>query len=514
MDVTLNKNLRKGFWGGISIYVVLAVKSLTRLAISIILIKGLSKEGYGIFKLFESLLLIGVSICSLGLSSGLLRYGTELFVKNKLRGLIRLLYGMMTIRAIVVILLGGIAILFNEQVIHLLHIDIKYSNLILVIALILFFTCINDLFGTAFHRVRLDQITDSFSQIVTSLIITIGFYIVVLKEKGLASIFFVMLFSEISRMAIYIYTNFKWFQSVMKKWKISIEAKYFDKDFVKRVQKFTLFYFVAALINIFRSLVIDNLIIGFYLDAKKVAIYAFAATLIVFADRLNIASIFRGILSPIFVSRYTETANKDELIWGFRLLCKLVVFFTMPAFLFLILMGDKIIIIVFSNEYLEAVTPMNLMCAFFFVAGFIYPFMTIINTLEKNEIIMFGGIFSVYNLIAGIILVKKIGIIGAVFATGSAQVLLCFFYWFSTKWYIKLNISFPWVSLLKTTINLFPIIILTFVLKRYINSISGIIFYTIVYGILYMTTSHINKIFDNKERNLFNNAIGKKVWVF
>jgi len=514
MSEKINKTLRKNFWGSVSVYAFLAIKILSGFAISIILVRGLSQEEYGIYKLFDSILIVGLTLTNLGLDRSFLRYGSELLTNRNYFGLKRLLRSMIQFRVCAAILCGIAFISFMGPISSLLNIPSSTASLFPIVILILLFLGVNDLFGDVFHRVRMDHVIVSFNQITVKILIVLGFMLAVFMGKGLFAILLVMLAAETISFILYFFTNKQWSKRVKEKWEIVFKGKYFENGFIERIKNFTFYYFIISLVNLFRSLMVDNLVISYFLDAKNVAIYALAATLISFAVNLNPASMLRGVFNPIFVSRYTTSNDKEELIWGFTLLTKLIIFATLPAFTFLFLMGDKIIYIIFTKEYLPAVVPLKWLCAFFFISGFHYPFLPLLDTLEKNEVFLIGGFFSIYNLILSIVLVPKIGILGAAFATGSAGVFQLLIIWMLTVWYVKIKIYFPWKSLLKTVLNLVPVITLTILLKHHIENFWALVFSILIFGIFYLLFAFFNKIFSDKERTVFNSAIGKKIWFF
>jgi len=180
----------------------------------------------------------------------------------------------------------------------------------------------------------------------------------------------------------------------------------------------------------------------------------------------------------------------------------------------LVIISKEIITFIYDPKYLQ-VLPVIYILIFSYSIGFLeYTFRTIINVLEKNELFFYSGVFSIYNLIMDIILVAKFGIIGAAIATGSALILQYFYYYYFVRKLTKINFVFPFKSLSKSLFNLAPMILFLFFFKPFITSI-GLLITAIMLAItIYSITSYINKLFSEKEREMINSAIGKRIWLF
>jgi len=178
------------------------------------------------------------------------------------------------------------------------------------------------------------------------------------------------------------------------------------------------------------------------------------------------------------------------------------------------ILGKEVITFIYNPQYLQ-VLPIIYILLFSYGIGFLeYSYRPIINVLEKNELFFYSGIFSIYNLIMDIILVAKFGIIGAAIATGSALVLQYFYYYYFVRKLTKINFVFPFKSLSKSLFNLMPMIVFLFFFKPFITNLGLLIAAIILAMIIYLITSYINKLFSEKEREMINNAIGKRIWMF
>jgi O-antigen/teichoic acid export membrane protein len=421
---------------------------------------------------------------------------------------------MLTLRSLTLLLFGLWLGIFHNWLANFFNLSWEVINLLPLIFIILFFLSINSLWGQSFFNARLDQIYYSVNQIIVQVITVIGYILVLKMGKGLRGVLLIWLTAQIFSTLYYGIVNWRWFRKTKLRWCDKYQKNFWDKKLTKRLMRYAFFSFLTYNINYFRHFTIDYFVIGHYLGAKEVALYGLAATIVTFVTVINPASTLRGVFQPILIQRYTTTSDKDKLVWGQTLLIKVVIFVTLPAYIIIILLSDKIVGLIYSPYYLDAVKVLICLCFFLFFFSLQPPFGLIFNTLEKNEVYLIKGIFSLYNLLMDIILVKKYGIIGVAIATGSAGLLELLYYMAVLKWYIKLEFIFPWKTLGKGLINLSPVIILSLILRAYIGSIFTLIGFLLFTIIIYLTFSFFNKLFDEQERELFNRAIGKKIWIF
>ena len=67
---------------------------------------------------------------------------------------------------------------------------------------------------------------------------------------------------------------------------------------------------------------------------------------------------------------------------------------------------------------------------------------------------------------------------------------------------------------MKFSINILVMAVVVVFLRGFANSIASVIFVMIIAGLVFLGLSYLNKGFGNKDREILNKAIGKKIWVF
>jgi len=506
--------LRRGFQGGISVYAAMGVTALTGLAISVILVRGLSQEEYGGFRLVGSLLTLSAFVTSLGLDQGLMRFGPELLARNAFRAFVSLVRVLCSIRGIVLFLLSIGMLFLKDPLARSVNLPpVVVDNMTAVVVLICLVN-VNRLWGDSLLALRLDQIHISVNQILVAFCTVTAYAVIMAEGMGLTGVLWAWCAVQMISTFHFSFINWRWFLRKHGEYHDTKGDVRIDRSYTRRILRFALFSFLAMNINIFKDLSIDNLIIGHYLSAREVGIYGVACVLVMFPARLNPAALLRGVWGPLFVTKYVDGGSNESLVFGYSVLTKMTIFCVLPLFTYLALLGDKVIELVFSPLYMSALPCLIVLSFFFFVMSLNYAFNPIVTTLEKNELFTMNGVFSLLNLAMSIILVPRFGILGAAVATGSAGMFQFFFYVIMSRWYLRIRLPFPVRAMAKGLINVVPAATLSFLLRPYIHSVFVLMLSFLVFVTVYLGCCFWNKLFNSLEREVFNSAIGRELWCF
>ena len=512
MASELTKILRKGFRASFSIYLAMFVGMITSIPSSIILVRGLTREEYGVFQLINSIIFVGTIFCGLGLDSTLSRFGAELVAIKNLKRLIQFFKKMVLFRTVALIVFGIGFFSLQKFITEIFNLPQKLVHFFPIVVFVLFFSSLNRLWGTSFLACRLEQTKESINRIIVSIFKVAGFVYVLWRGFGLEGIVSVLVGMTLFSTVFYGIVYWNWYKHVYKNWLEGANKSDFDHhdNFTRRVVRFALITFFAGGVFTFRELQVDNLLISRYLNPEYVALYGLAAQMVGIVTTLNPPSILRGIFQTILVNRYLAKNDLNELIWGHAFLTKITIFIMLPAYTVLALLAERTIVLIYSSEYVGATIPLMWLCSFSFFSSMTKAFHSPIIVLEKNELFLISGVFSLYNLIMDILLIPKYGIVGAAIATGSAGMLTTFYYWAAFRCYIKLKLIFPWKALLQVLANVVPVIVLCIIAKPFISNVFLLIMVCIISASMYLSLSYVNNIFDVQEMNLFKRAIGRR----
>lgn len=182
------------------------------------------------------------------------------------------------------------------------------------------------------------------------------------------------------------------------------------KNFIK-------FSMVSSFNNAIAQLlyVIDIFLIGILIvDANEIASYK-TATLIPFALNFIPLSIMTFIY-PYFAKNHS---NKKWIKDNYKKLTKYLLIINSVISIFLIIFAKFIIKLLFGSQYLDSVYIFQILAFGYFIAGtFRIPAGNILVMLKKLKFNFYLSIITgILNIVLGIILIYKFGAIGAAFST-------------------------------------------------------------------------------------------------
>ncbi|MCE7897530.1 MAG: hypothetical protein DYH19_12275, partial [Gammaproteobacteria bacterium PRO8] len=238
-------------------------------------------------------------------------------------------------------------------------------------------------------------------------------------------------------------------------------------DYRGRILRYSLIGYLAINVNVFRDLSVDSFVIAHFLGPEQVAMYGLAATLILFANALNPATLLRSVLTPLLTARHATGGGQPELLRAFRLLNKMVMLLHWPLVTLLL-------------------------------------FVPLIAVLEKNVLLLFSGLTSVYNLALDVLLVPRWGIAGAALATGSAAVLQLALYWFAFRRVFSVPLSFPFAVAGRTALNLAAPVAVALLLKEQVANVMQLLLLIAGCGLLYGLAVFFNHGLEADELRLFD----------
>src|SRR5690606_27903174 len=176
----------------------------------------------------------------------------------------------------------------------------------------------------------------------------------------------------------------------------------------------------------------DNFFIAAYLDPVAVGAYSFCTQLSQTIYRATPLKLLESVVRPLFFS-LNYKKNVERVHVYFSLLTTFGFVLMVPIFLFVACWHRELVEVVFAGKFLEY-APLLALVFFFAAANSIDIPVTLVAQLkEKAHIILASRIFSLYNIAALLVLIPRMGIAGAMLASGSAQLMKHLFIW----WFVR-----------------------------------------------------------------------------
>lgn len=188
----------------------------------------------------------------------------------------------------------------------------------------------------------------------------------------------------------------------------------------KRLIKYAIYSYFQDIADVFFYINTDFFVISYFLGNIKTGLYAMGANLAFMISRWYPVELFIDIIRPIFFKRYAREKTDQSLSEMFSFLFKVNLFFSLPIFVFLLVVGKEFLSIFFP-KYKDSYYVLFTVGFFIVIRGPRTALEMCVYAKEKLKITLRSKIFSLYNLFADIVFVTSFGILGAAFASGSSE---------------------------------------------------------------------------------------------
>jgi O-antigen/teichoic acid export membrane protein len=505
MSPTLHQ---KAFSGSIHQYIAAVVIAVFSALTSIYIIRGFTVDDFGIYNFFISIIATAQVVTSLGLGPTVQRYLSE-FIENKNNYLQKRIVSVsMLIRFGAAFVFVLILLSAEDWIISIFNLPASSEKLFPFLTLIILLSLESQLLGDSTLLALFENRYRNFSRIIYTCLKFILFYFSLSMGYGIFGVLASWLFVEIVLFLLFLFKTYKVIFT------LPVKQEDIRPMPIRRIVNFGGYLVIAQAGYFFRDKAADIFILSYFLGTYEVGLYSFAFGIPLMLLYFSPGSTLRGVLTPLLVRSYIKTKDKQQLSYFFKLINKTIAFSTLPFFMVLMILADKVIANVFNSEYLKVTNLFILSLGFMMIQQFVYAYTLIIYTLENTRIIFIGSFFAFYNLVMDFILIPILGILGAILATGSAGILLLLYYNFAMKLDGTIQLKYPWRSFAIFFLNSAVAAIVAFLLRDFINGIPSLICVLAIAGIVYLGLCYLNKGFDEKDRKIFNEAIKKDVFVF
>jgi len=176
----------------------------------------------------------------------------------------------------------------------------------------------------------------------------------------------------------------------------------------------------------------DSLFIAAIIDPISVGIYAFYTRLNEMAHQLLPGRLFENVVQPLFFAVPQEHAG-DRLPRYFSLLLNLNLMMQWPVLAYATVYHAEFVEFVFGGKFIEHSWLLPVIVAFATINVIAGPVTLVAQYEEKVQVILWSKLFGIYNIIALLALLPIAGVYGAAIASGSAQAMKNLFIW----WHVR-----------------------------------------------------------------------------
>jgi len=255
----------------------------------------------------------------------------------------------------------------------------------------------------------------------------------------------------------------------------------------------------------------DYFVIAAMANPYDLGIYALASRASKMLVSVMPQNLLQSIIRPAFYQRYYAVADrKEELNRLFRTLVNLIAMILVPALVIVSLSAAPLIGAVFGEKYAAADRIFIMLLLFNVFTVLELTSDLVLQAIEKVEVRLYAQVFAVYNVVAAIILMNHIGIMGVAFATGSALMFKCLFFYYMAKHYT--GISIPWGALMRIAINAVLAGAVTYTILGAGDSPAYLVTALLAGGGTYVGATLVNNFMEVREKSLVNTFFRRKIF--
>jgi len=255
----------------------------------------------------------------------------------------------------------------------------------------------------------------------------------------------------------------------------------------------------------------DFFVVAAMATTNQLGIYALGSRAANMLISVMPQNLLQTVVRPAFYHRYYSVEEKSaELNRMFRTLVVMISAVLFPTLALVGIQAEAILVFIFKSKYVEA-TPLFLMLLAFNIFHSIeLPSDLVLQAIEKVQARLYAQIFAVYNILAAVLLMPKFGLMGVAFATGSALMCKCLFWYLMARHYTGITIC--WSALFKIAINTSIAAVATYSVASLGNSTLYLFASLITGGIVYFAMSFVNNYFDEREKDLVNRFCKRQIF--
>jgi O-antigen/teichoic acid export membrane protein len=477
--------------------------SVLTFVISVYIVRKLSIQGYGIYGTLGTLVDYLVLFSALGLPSIYQRFIPEFFSRREAGKVKELVSRGTWLSVASLVMLVALIIVFYRPIGTLLKISGFLGYFLLWSPGVVFYLEAS-LLSTALYSLFLHKYAViSNSAYIVFRFAAIGIFLTMgLDLKGL-------ILGEVVSYLLFFFAQAYFYQKRYVAAHAEIPRERLDARRMARYGGFSYFNEMGAkILDASTGLFVISAALG----PAAAGVFAFANNTMALITKAMPDRVFMDIIKPAFFTRYTQNRDSRELEKMFNLLTKLVAFFVFPVIAAVFAMGDKLVFYIFDPKYLDSMPVLWIIAVFTALSSFQFPLGLVVQAVERVEINLMSKVFSVYNIVGDILVVKRYGVVGVAVVTGSAILFKNLFIYWRVRRHVAFSIDLR--SLSKIALNSAVMAVAIYFMRGMITSVYYFFVAVMAGGLVYLGVSFINKSFLEHEREIINKVILKPFFVF
>ncbi len=383
----------------------------------------LSKEGFGKFSFALSLSFIAIVLADMGINTLLIR---DISSNRENKKLVNKYFAN---AAAIKLLLCIVTYALIELVLYLLNYPSDTKQIVRVVWAFSILSTFTDLFYSIFRSFERMHYDASIKTLRMVLLTAASLY-VLFKGYGVLAFsftFFIVEFAVIIVSGYFAFEKFIDFSSA----KIS---KLFDFSFMKSLFRKSLPFGLAL---VFGSIYfyIGSVMLSKARGDAEVAVYSVAYNIALAI--LFIPTVYTNAIYPV-LSRYFKE-SKEKLVTLYERSFKYLYIIGLPISIGLYLLAGRIIFFFYGKTYSGSIIALQIISWYLFIKFLNFLLGTVLSAIDRqNQRMMGQGLTAGFNVVLNLLLIPKIGYVGAAWSTFATEIFLFILYY----WYVSKNLHF------------------------------------------------------------------------
>ena len=482
------------------------VAQILGVIVTVLLARNLTVEGYGIFNLFLGAILVFSFLTNLGLAGSLQRFLSEYARLEKFRLFFRTFFFSMSYRMISgVVVFMSAALFFNSFSGYFKVSGYKFEFALFCLGTYALFQI--DYLVIAFNALFL-HVYSALAQL-TYLVLRLALIAVALLtlRGGLTGVFVAELLAYGFGAILF------WFFFLRKAYGPRREKARNGREGIEWNRFLRFSAYNAAIIpgNILFSNAMDYFVVAVMATTNQLGIYALGSRASQMLLSIMPQNLLQTVVRPAFYHRYCSVEEKNiELNRMFRSLVIIIAACLFPVLALVVVQAEHILTFFFKSKFSESSPIFVLLLSFSVFTIFELPGDLVLQAIEKVQARFYAQIFAVYNLVAAVLLMPQYGVLGVAFATGSALMGKCLFFYVMARYYTGITVC--WNALLRIGVNTAIAATATYWVGC-LGASPAWMFASLVAGaVVYVGMCLVNNFLNDDEKELVNRFCKRRVF--
>lgn len=478
--------------GSIIFFIGMVVSKIATYLYNFITVRTFGQETYGLFSLTLMVSGLFLAFFSFGLQSGILRYISFYRGKDEKEKINYIIHFSLRLTLLLSIIGGVLLFSFSDIIsINIFH-NAGLSIFLKLFSIFIPLSLISGIFHTILRSYEIIGWYSFIGNILLTsvqLILLIVFASLNLKNNAI-------IFSYILGMSVMFFSAF-----LVCKYKLPgiFKRSSLKKDIKKNLTKELLSYswpimFMGLIVSVFSY--IDSFSIGYFRTISEVGLYNIAVPISLFLQVVPL--LFLQLFFPIITKEYSK-GNINLIKDLSKQISKWIFILNLPLLAILILFPGAVISLLFGPEFV----PASFALRFLSIGIFFYALFSVSDNLlsmagKSRTSLRNFGISTVVNIVLNVLLVPKLGIIGAAISNMSGYTLWAVLSLVSAKKFVRI------IPLKKGMIKILLIALFSSLVLLFIRSVFKLNKLTIILSgtffiLLYFFLILITKSFDEND---------------